>query len=93
MSGNGPSKKQKVQSEKVIPKTNVSVIESPEKPVKKFGIHEIEVKEKNDSVSYWTSYRTWSKNFVEYNLMVSSNSTNKKQKTSDRFQSDKNENF
>ncbi|KAL9126206.1 MAG: hypothetical protein Q9217_004713 [Psora testacea] len=91
LSGDSLSKKQKVQFEEVIPKTSVSVIESPEKPAKKLGAREIEQKERHDPISYWAAHHTWPENFAEHDQMASSNSTNKRPRTSDCSQSGKDE--
>ena len=87
----GPFKKQKVQFGETVPKTNIPVIESVEKPAKELGVREAEQKERHDPISYWAAYHTWPENFAEHNLMASSNSTNKRQRTWDRSQSGKDE--
>lgn len=86
-----PSKKQKVQFGETIPKTNISVIENLEKPAKELGVREAEQKERHDPIAYWAAYHTWPENFAQHSPMVSSNSTNKRQRTSDRSQSGKDE--
>ena len=50
---------------------------------------ESEEEEKDDPISYWTANHTWPDNFAELRVMSSSNSTNKRQRTSDRSQSGK----
>ena len=87
----GFSKKQKAQFEEAVPKASVPVIESPEKPAKELKARETEQKERHNHISYWAAHHTWPENFTEHNLMASSNSTNKRQRTSDCFQSDKDE--
>lgn len=87
----GLSKKQKLQPEETVPKTNIPVIESREKPAKKLGVRDPELKERHGPISYWAVHHTWPKNFTEHNPMASSNSTNKRQRTSDRSQSGKDE--
>jgi hypothetical protein len=87
----GLSKKQKVQFKETVLKTNVPVIDSPEKPAKELGVREIEHKERHDPISYWAAHHTWPVNFAGHNQMVSLNSTNKRQRTSDRSQSYKDE--
>ena len=79
---NSLSKKQKVQSEETVPKTNVAVVDIGEKPAEKFRVQETEQKEKHNPISYWAVHHTWPENFAEYNAMASSNNTNKRQRTS-----------
>lgn len=87
----GLSKKQNVQFEETVYKTNILVIESLEKPAKKVGVREVEQKERDDFISYWAVHRTWPEDFAEHNSVASFNSTNKRQRTSDRSQSGKDE--
>ena len=87
----GLSKKQKVQFEEAVPRTSVPVIENPDKPAKELGAREIEQKEHHNPISYWATNHSWPKNFAEENLMVSLNSINKRQRTSDYSQSGKDE--
>jgi hypothetical protein len=89
--GDGLSKKQKVQFEETVPKTNVLVTESPEKPAKELRVREIEQKERHDPISYWAAHHTWPENFTEHNPMASSNSTNKRPRTSNFSQNGKDE--
>ena len=89
--GDGLSKKQKVQFKEAVPKTNDSVIKSPEKPTKEFGVREIEQKERHNPISYWAVHHTWPENFAKHNPMASLNSTNKRLRTSDCSQSGKDE--
>ena len=89
--GDGLSKKQKVQFKETAPKTNVPVIQSPEKPAKELAVREIEQKERHDPISYWAAYDSWPENFAEHNPMASSNSTNKRPRTWDFSQSGKDE--
>ncbi|KAI9841853.1 MAG: hypothetical protein M1837_000323 [Sclerophora amabilis] len=83
----GLSKKQKVQFKESVPKTNVPLIESPERPAEELGVPEVEQKERHDPISYWAAHHTWPVNFARHNPMGFPNSTNQKQRTSDRFQS------
>lgn len=85
------SKKQKVQSKEAVPKTNIPVIDSLEKPAKELEAPEIERKERNDPISYWAAHSYWPENFANHNPMASSHSTNKRQRTSDCSQSGKDE--
>lgn len=77
---------------------NRQELESPgENLFKKPGVHsdespkELEAKgigrkERHDPISYWAAYQTWPEDFAEHNPMASSNSTNKRQRTSDSKQ-------
>ena len=80
-----------MQFEGTVPKTNVPVIESPEKLAKELGVREIEQKERHYPISYWAAHHTWPENFAEHNPMASSNSINKRPRTSDFSQSGKDE--
>ncbi|KAI9781826.1 MAG: hypothetical protein M1816_002176 [Peltula sp. TS41687] len=55
----------------------------PEEPAKELEAREIEQKERQNPISYWAAHHTWPKDFAEHNLMASSNSTNKRQRTSE----------
>ena len=60
------------------------IIQSPEKPATELlKAREIKQKERYNPTSYWAAHHTWPKNFAEHNSMASSNSTNKRQRTSD----------
>ena len=77
----GLSTKQEVQLDETVPKTNVPVIENPEKSAKDFGVREVDQKERHNPISYWAAHHTWPENFAEHNPMASSHSTNKRQRT------------
>lgn len=70
-------------AEDAVPSTSAPVIKSPGEPAKKLEAQEIEQKERHNPISYWAAHLTWPKNFAEHNLMASSNTTNKRQRTLD----------
>ncbi|KAI9780479.1 MAG: hypothetical protein M1816_002841 [Peltula sp. TS41687] len=78
--------REQLQFKEAVPRTGAPIIESPTEPAKELEAREIEQKERHNPISYWAVYHTWPKDFAEHNLMDSSNSTNKRQRTSDLSQ-------
>ena len=85
------SKKQKAQSEEAVCETSVLTVESLEKPVKELGAQKTEQEEGHDPITYWVTHHTWPETFAKYTPMASSNSTNKRPRTSDFSQTGKDE--
>ena len=88
---NGLSKKQNVQFEETVSKTSIPVVESSEKPGNELGVQEVKQEDRYGPISYWAAHYTWPENFAEHNPMASSNSTNKRLRTSDHSYGDKDE--
>lgn len=81
-----------MQFQEGVSETGSPIFERPEQGPEVLESEEKEKeKEKDDPISYWVVNHTWPDNFAESCTMSSSNNTNKRQRTSDPLQSDKDE--
>lgn len=82
------SKNQTMQCSKIVSETHNLIFEKFEKELE---ASKNKNKEKNDFINYWVTNHIWFDNFAESRAMFFSNNINKRQRSSNRFKSGKNE--